>query len=179
MGLRDMGSSEIRGRPMSAPRASSWHDGVASTSIEWANLRRLELPDPNNCRTWAAVLFAAVLGGCSGIGPYKEPPPPEPNLFPAKYKSEIADFMRTYLGNPTKVRDGAISEPALRPFGGSPHYISCIRYNPRDSKDQYIGIQENVAIFFGGRLNQFLPGNRELCANVAYQRFPEIEAMVP
>ena len=42
-----------------------------------------------------------------------------------------------------------------------------------------MGNQNNVAIFLGGRLNQFLPGNPELCANLAYQRFSEVEAMVP
>ena len=127
----------------------------------------------------AVVSLALVLGGCSSFGTRAEPPPPDPNLFPAQYKSEVADFMRSYLSNPTKVRDAFISQPALRPFGGTPHYISCLRYNPRDSKGQYMGNQENVAIFLGGRLNQFLPGNPELCANLAYQRFPEVEAMVP
>ena len=139
----------------------------------------MELHGHNHARLWAAMLIAGAVGGCSGLAPYKEPPPPDPNLFPARYKSEVADFMRTYLSNPTKVRDGFITEPALKPFGGAPRYISCIRYNPRDSKEQYLGNQENVAIFFGGRLNQLLPGDRELCANMAYQRFPEVEAMVP
>jgi hypothetical protein len=132
----------------------------------------------NRCR-WHAVLLAWALGGCSGLGLYKEPPPPDPRLFPDKYKTAVADFMRTYLNNPTRVRDGGIGEPALRPVDGVQLYVSCVRYNPRDSNNQYMGMQENAAVFLGGRLNQFLPGNRELCANVAYQRFPEIESMVP
>lgn len=127
----------------------------------------------------AVALLALLLGGCSSFGTSAPPPPPDPNLFPAQYKTEVADFMRTYLSNPTKVRDAFISQPVLRPFGGTPHYISCVRYNPRDSKGQYMGNRDNVAIFLAGRLNQFLPGNPELCANLPYQRFPEVESMVP
>ena len=126
-----------------------------------------------------AVLLALALGGCSGFGTSKPPPPIEANVFPANYKSAIADFLRTYLGNPTKVRDAYISAPALKPIGSGTHYISCVRYNPRDSANHYTGNEERVAEFLGGRLNQFLPANPELCANADYQRFPEAEVLVP
>jgi hypothetical protein len=127
-----------------------------------------------------AVLLALALGGCSGFGTSKPPPlPTDPNVFPANYKSDVADFLRTYLNNPTKVRDAYISAPALKPFGSGTHYISCLRYNPRDAGNRYTGNEEWVAAFLGGRLNQFLPGNPELCASAVYQRFPEAEVLVP
>jgi len=125
------------------------------------------------------MLLALMLGGCSGFGSRPEPPATDPNLFPAHYKSQVADFLRTYLNNPTKVRDAVISPPALKPFGGATHYISCVRYNARDSNNRYMGNEDRTAIFWGGRLNQFLPGNPELCAGAAYERFPEAEVLVP
>jgi hypothetical protein len=133
----------------------------------------------------AVALLALALGGCSGFsgfpgfGKTAEPPPTDPNLYPAKYRSEIATFLRTYLNNPTKVRDAYISQPTLKPYGGTNHYISCVRYNPRDNNNRYTGNETKVAEFLGGRLNQFLLGNDELCANAVYQRFPEAEVLVP
>jgi hypothetical protein len=126
----------------------------------------------------AALSLALALGACSGA---TSAPPPQidPNIYPAKYRSQIADFMRTYLNNPTKVRDAYVSEPALKPVGGTNHYVVCVRYNPRDTQNRYTGNEDRIAVFWGGRVNQFLPGNPVLCANAAYQRFPEIEAMVP
>ena len=90
----------------------------------------------------AVALLALVLGGCSSFGSRAEPPPPDPNLFPAQYKTEVADFMRTYLSNPTKVRDAFISQPVLKPFGGTPHYISCVRYNPQGQQESVHGKPE-------------------------------------
>jgi hypothetical protein len=133
------------------------------------------------------ALVAAVLGGCSGADSSSmfaftksaDPPPLDPKLFPAQYKTEIAAFMRTYLSNPTKVKDALVGQPVLKPVGGQPQYVTCVRYNPRDTTGQYEGSKTNLAVFLGGQLNQFLDGTPEMCANLAYQRFPEIESMVP
>jgi hypothetical protein len=57
--------------------------------------------------------------------------------------------------------------------------MSCVRYNARNSQGQYEGNDEMMAIYYGGGVNQFLPINRELCANAVYQRFPEAEVLVP
>jgi hypothetical protein len=131
------------------------------------------------------MVLSVMLGGCSGnlssfsFGKQAEPPPLEPNLYPAKYKSEVTAFMRTYLANPVKVKDAFIAEPVLRPVAGTTHYISCIRYNPRDTSNKYLGVTTSFAIFLGGRLNQLLPEDPQMCAGLNYQRFPELEAMVP
>ena len=103
----------------------------------------------------------------------------DPKIYPDHYKTEVADFMRTYLNNPTKVKDAFIAPPALKQVGREQQYITCVRYNPRDSKNQYEGPRTNLAIFLGGRLNQFLPEDPNMCAGLNYQRYPEIESMVP
>ena len=54
-----------------------------------------------------------------------------------------------------------------------------MRYNPRDTKNQYEGNQTNLAVFLGGKLSQFLPETPEMCSGLAYMRYPEIESMVP
>ena len=129
----------------------------------------------------ALLLFA--LSGCSGTGGSTRPTPApaaaDPNVLPNNHREQVVDFMRVFLVDPVKVRDAYISDPALKPYGGSTHYASCVRYNPRDSNGQYEGNTERVALFLGGRLNQFLPATPELCRGVVYQRFPEAEVMVP
>jgi hypothetical protein len=124
------------------------------------------------------ALAAAILEGCSGAAK-REEPKVDSNIFPAHYKDQIAAFMRTYLSNPTKVKDAYVAEPVLRPVAGTTHYITCVRYNPRDGANQYLGNQTNLGIFLGGELTQFLPADPQMCAGLAYQRFPEIESMVP
>ena len=125
------------------------------------------------------LVLALALGGCAGTGGPATPPPTDPNVLPKNHREQVADFMRTYLIDPVKVRDASISEPMLKPFSGATYYVSCVRYNPRDTGGRYEGITERVALFLGGRLNQFLPANPELCRGVIYQRFPEAEVMVP
>ena len=135
----------------------------------------------------AVLLLAPGLGGCSGsdlsgfsFGREKTAPVVDPNLFPAEYKQELAAFMRTYLTNPRQVRDAYVGTPALKPVAGAPRYVTCVRYNPRDSDNKkYEGNTQNLAIFLAGKLNQFLPDDPQLCTGLAYQRFPEIESMVP
>lgn len=132
------------------------------------------------------VLLGLMLGGCSGsslegfaFGKVPAPPPMQPNIYPSHYREQVAEFMRTYLNNPTKVRDASISEPVLRPVAGMPHYVSCVRYNPRDINNRYEGLQTRQATFLAGNLSQFLEAEGDNCNGVAYQRFPALESMVP
>lgn len=128
----------------------------------------------------AAVVLVLALGGCSGIMGRSQPaPPPDPNIYPSKYRQDVADFLRTFLNNPTKVRDAYISEPTLKPIeGGASRYVSCVRYNARDVRNQYLGNEVKIAIFWAGGVNQFLDA-RDACATAVYQRFPEAEVLVP
>ena len=126
----------------------------------------------------AIAVLALALAGCSMFGS-KEPPAVDPNTFPSRYKADVAGFLRTYLNNPRGVRDAYISEPALKQVSGTTRYVSCVRYNARDTRNQYQGNEEKIALFWAGGLNQFLPSQPEFCAGAAYQRFPEAEVLVP
>jgi hypothetical protein len=145
----------------------------------------------NKVRLWAVVgALAVVLGGCSGGGAdlmtyltpgrVPEPPPLVPTRYPERYKTQIADFMRSNLSNPGKVKDAFIGEPSLKPVGGAqPLYVTCVRYNPRDSTNQYEGNQTKLVIFLDGKLSQILPENPDMCRGLVYQRYPELEALGP
>jgi hypothetical protein len=132
------------------------------------------------------VLIAGLLAGCSGdsrvldyITPGKVPNAPvlEPGLFPANYKTEIIDYMRGTLK--TRVRDAYIAQPVLRTMDKVPQYITCIRYTPLDSRNQPAGNETKLAIFLGGQLMQYLPGDPQACAGLTYQRFPELDSLGP
>jgi hypothetical protein len=102
-----------------------------------------------------------------------------PNRYPDKYKTQIADFMRTDLSNPGKVKDAFIGEPALKPVGGQPLYVTCVRYNPRDNRNQYLGNETRLVIFLDGMLSQILPEDADMCRGLVYQRYPELESLGP
>lgn len=135
----------------------------------------------------AAILVVSIsaswLGGCSAVsdlGSYYKPKPTGENIFPADYKQELAAFLRTYIDNPRLVRDAHIGTPVLRPVsGGQPRYVTCVRYNPRNFENKYEGNKEKLAIFIDGKMNQFLDSDPQICPALAYQRYPEIENMVP
>ena len=138
--------------------------------------------------SWALLgLFAVTLGACSGtslegfaFGKQPPPPPaPDPATYPTNYREQVALFMRGYLNNPRKVKDAYISDPVLKPVGGTPHYVSCVRYNPQDLANQYEGLQVREAVFLSGNLVQFMEPEGDACKGVAYQRYPAVESLVP
>ena len=106
-------------------------------------------------RFWSVVAVLAVaLGGCSGGGPsvltyltpgkVPDPAPLVPARYPDRYKTQIADFMRTDLANPGKVKDAFIGEPALKPVRGQPLYVTCVDYNARNNRNQYLGNETSL-----------------------------------
>ena len=129
-----------------------------------------------------AVAISSLLGGCSGtslegfaFGRAPEVPKDDGSAFPAYYKQEVAAFMRTYLDNPRKVRDASIGTPVQRPIAGAPRYVTCVRYNPQNPENKYEGSKERLVIFHAGKMTQFLDSDPQVCAGLAYQRYPEIE----
>ena len=120
----------------------------------------------NMVRFWSVpAVLAAVLGGCTAGSPSaisfsKAPEAPlVPVAYPEKYQMQIADLMRTYLHNPTKVKDAFIGEPVVRPVGGTSLYVTCVRYNPRDLKEPVRG-RSNQSRGFPGRQAQPVPSGR-------------------
>ena len=75
-----------------------------------------------------ALILVTALANCAGHGrPHDDA---RANVYPENYKSDLLGFLHSYINDPTKIRDAAISEPALRPVapapagGGGPMAIS-------------------------------------------------------
>jgi hypothetical protein len=97
--------------------------------------------------------------------------------FPANYKAELLAFMRTYLNDPTNVRDAAISEPVQRPVAGARRYYVCVRYNARDSAGQYTGVADRAAFYLDGRFDRIVERAQDYCPATSYAAFPELERL--
>ncbi|WP_249225291.1 hypothetical protein [Tardiphaga alba] len=97
--------------------------------------------------------------------------------FPTNYRTDLLAFMRTYLNDPVGVRGASISEPVQRTVGGSPRYVSCIRYSAKDFNGRYTPQQERGVAFVDGRLDRVVENGAELCAGATYVAFPELEKM--
>jgi hypothetical protein len=96
---------------------------------------------------------------------------------PANYRAEVLALMRTYLNDPSNVRDAFISAPELRTLDSTSRYSVCVRYNPRKSGGQYSGTKESVVLFSHGRLERIIDNAREQCSNAAYEPFRELETL--
>jgi hypothetical protein len=134
----------------------------------------------------AALALAALAGACAS---QSEMPPERPeysdrrfvreadNPFPANYKVETLAFLRTYLNEPTGIRDAQMSPPVVRVVGGvGARYVACLRFNARKPDGGYIGSRDHLVVFFAGKLDRMTP-TREDCRDAAYQPFPELERL--
>jgi hypothetical protein len=97
--------------------------------------------------------------------------------FPANYKAELLAFMRTYLNDPTNVREASISEPVQRPIAGSRRYYVCVRYNARDSGGRYTGVTDRAAFYLDGRFDRIIEKSQDYCPATSYAAFPELERL--
>ena len=99
--------------------------------------------------------------------------PPGPN-----YKAEVVAFMRTYLNDPTGVKDAFISEPALRPLENVDRYTVCLRYTAHKGYGQpYAPSKDSLVLFREGRLDRIVDTAKEACKDAAYQPFHELEQL--
>ncbi|MGD9921232.1 MAG: hypothetical protein AB7V13_07260 [Pseudorhodoplanes sp.] len=107
----------------------------------------------------------------------------DPNVPPANYRTEILAFLRTYLNDPTGVRDASIGAPELRTIPASPptpatqRYMVCLRFNARNSTGKYQGSRDYLAAFLAGRFDTLVPARKEQCAQTKWQPFPELETL--
>ena len=129
----------------------------------------------------ALVLLTTVGIGFAGCSLFdKTPdktPPVEVNLPPTNTRAGLLTFLQSQLADPVGVRDAYITEPTLQPLGTEPRYFICVRYNAKDIYGQYTGNRDFIAIYFAGKLTQYVPAPAEQCRNAAYQRFPELEGI--
>jgi hypothetical protein len=121
-----------------------------------------------------ALAVSLALAGCNSewldardraVQANTQPPGPS-------YKADIVAFMRTYLNDPTGVRDAFISAPALRTLEGAELYAVCLRYTPRNASSK-----DSVVLFRDGRLDRMIDTARESCKDAAYQPFPELQRL--
>ena len=128
----------------------------------------------------AALAFSLALTGCNSewIGARDRAitantTPPGPS-----YKAEVVAFMRTYLNDPTGVKDAFISEPALRTLENVDRYSLCLRYTARKGPGQpYATSKDSLVLFREGRLDRIIDAAREACKDAAYQPFRELEQL--
>ena len=132
------------------------------------------------------VALALALGACNSAWMHEqERSERAATTYPPNYKAEITAYMRTYLNDPTKVRDAFVSEPALRHVDGRSRYSVCVRYNAKNADGRYVGSRDSLVTFRDGRFDHLIDSRldrnvgpdpaREQCKDAAYQRFPELE----
>jgi hypothetical protein len=131
-----------------------------------------------------ALLVAALLAGCTtnlepSASDLKSRWDAE-NVYPQRYRQDVLAFLRTYLNDPSHVRGAGISQPQLKYIGPGDRYVSCVRYDARNTDGKYLGSKDGAATYVGGKLDRFLDTPRdvrELCKEVAYAPFPELEQL--
>lgn len=123
----------------------------------------------------AAFFAAAMVGACASTPPTVMTG--EPNIPPTNYKSEILAYMRTYLNDPTGVREAYITEPSLLTVGGTQRYVSCLRFNAKNSVGKYEGSKDRVVAFLAGRFDTLALARGEQCKDASWQPFPELEKL--
>lgn len=132
---------------------------------------------------WPVLLAALVLGACSTS---LEPSSAElearwnaQNIMPQDYKQDLLAFLRTYLNDPTHIREAGVSPPALKRAGPGDRYVACVRYNARKGGGKYAGVKDGAAIYVSGKLDRFVDGKetQQFCKDVSYQPFPELEKL--
>jgi hypothetical protein len=138
-------------------------------------------------REWAllvAVSAATALAGCANdLGPSASELKARwdaENVYPQAYRQDLLAFLRTYLNDPSNVRGAAVSQPQLKFVGSGDRYVACVRYNSRNTDGKYLGSKDGAAVYVGGKLDRFLDTPRdvrELCKEVAFAPFPELERL--
>jgi hypothetical protein len=118
-------------------------------------------------------MAAAALAGCSSFGKAQQTAGPDPNIFPANYRSTLVEFLRRSLTDRPDFRGAMISEPAIKPVEASQHYVVCIQFSPQSK------IKTKAAVFLSGQMTQFVDAAPEQCADAAYQPFKELDAAGP
>ena len=127
------------------------------------------------------LVVPLLVAGCSSDWMYQQESSLQAHsVFPQNYRAEIVALMRTYLNDPTGVRDAFVSEPIQRTVEGINRYTSCVRYNAKKVGGQYAGSRDSMVLFRGGRLERIVDNEmvaRGQCKDAAYTPFPELQQM--
>jgi hypothetical protein len=138
--------------------------------------------DRMNIRAAFAVALAPLLLTVASCGRYEGYYPQkvgtgEANIFPANYRADILAFLRTYLNDPSGIREAFISEPELKTVQRTDRYAVCVRFNAKKTTGGYEGSKDRIIVFLSGRLDTLVEARRDECANAKYQPFPELERL--
>ena len=68
-------------------------------------------------------------------------------VFPANYRAELVAYLRNFLNDPTGVRNAYLSEPALMRLQGEERYVSCVRFDAKNSYGGYRGSRDHLATY--------------------------------
>jgi hypothetical protein len=132
---------------------------------------------------WLALLaLPAVLmaGGCdTDTGPSQAELRAQwdaQNSLPQNYRRDMLAFLRTYLNDPSHIRDAGISPPMLKTVGPGQRYVACVRFNARDDHHKYMGVKTGAAVYVSAKLDRFIDGKQvqSFCKDAAYAPFPEL-----
>lgn len=129
---------------------------------------------------WMMLVVSLALTGCSSEWTASRDFATQVNsVYPQNYRTEIVALMRTYLNDPTGVRDAFVSEPAQRAIDGADRYASCVRYNAKKSGGGYAGSRDSMVLFRAGRLDRIMDSEfaRAQCKTAKYAPFPELQQM--
>jgi hypothetical protein len=99
------------------------------------------------------------------------------NIYPENYKADLLAFLRTYLNDPTHIRNADVSQPALMDVGLGKRYVACVRYNARDDKGRYSGVKVGATTYVSGKLDRFTdpgPSAKAMCKDAVFAPFPEL-----
>jgi hypothetical protein len=126
-----------------------------------------------------ALLAASLLAGCADRPRdlFAESKDERVNAYPDNYKAEMLAFFRTYLNDPSGIRDASIASPELKNIGERRRYVVCVRFSAKNSEGRYRESRDGMAIFRDGRFEQFAERAREQCEKAAYQPFPDLEKL--
>jgi hypothetical protein len=129
---------------------------------------------------WLVLVVPLLVAGCSGSWMHERDASVQVhNVLPQNYRAEIVALMRSYLNDPTGVRDAFVSEPLQRTIDGTTRYFSCVRYNAKKTGGQYAGHKDSMVLFRGGRVDRIVDNEmaRGQCKAAAYTPFPELQQM--
>jgi hypothetical protein len=128
-------------------------------------------------KTAASVLLLSALVAALAACTNKAPKLADTNAFPARYKEEIIDALRTIFDkNDTQsVSNAMIADPVIGSVDNEQHYTACVRYTAHGTIYNLTANAERIAYFYGGHLNQLVEATKEQCGNAAYKPFPELD----
>jgi hypothetical protein len=98
--------------------------------------------------------------------------------YPSNYRAELLAFLRTYLNDPQGVRGAAIAQPVQRTVGGRQRYVACLRYSARETDGSQGPSRIRAAMFVDGRLDRLIEEGKDICENVTFAPFPEMEKLI-